>query len=183
MVTAGEDEGVADLVAEFEEVALGPGGLGLAEVGHDVGVVPEEVVGDALLEEGRVAEDREELTKLVEVLWDAATVGGGGWNVIDELLDVEHALGYAPEAARGEVGHGVLNVGDKRLSAVHAPEKVVEVVLVDDAVHDTGEDLDDGLGGDVLGLRGSEAHGGGAQHSQDCLLEHHLLSLERCIYI
>jgi hypothetical protein len=150
VVADSEDEGFTYGGSEVEEIGLGPEGLGLGEVGHDVGVVPEEVVLEALLEEGGVAEDGEELAELVEVLGDFAAVVGGNGNLIDEVLHVEDAGGDAPEGALGEVVHSVLNVGHHSLGTVHAAEQVVEVVFVDDAVHDTGEDLDDSLNGNVL---------------------------------
>lgn len=67
VVTDGVDKGFAEHGPAVEELALVPLGACLVKVTHDLAVVPKEVVGDTLGQEGGVAEDREELIELDKV--------------------------------------------------------------------------------------------------------------------
>jgi hypothetical protein len=57
VITDSVDKGLAEHGTAVEELALVPLGARLVKVTHDLAVVPEEVVGDTLGQEGGVAED------------------------------------------------------------------------------------------------------------------------------
>ena len=57
VVADGVDKGLTNHAAAVEELALIPVGPRLSKVVHYLAVVPDEVVGDTLGEEGGVAED------------------------------------------------------------------------------------------------------------------------------
>ena len=143
MISESEDEGLSSVNTKIVVLGGIPLGNGSVNSCVNVGVVPEEVVGDALGEEGRVSEDGEELAELGEVVGDSTTVVDGGREVLEELADIHNSLADANRAALLEVSNHVLNVNDHRVGAVHAAEQVVEVVSVENAVHDSSENSDD----------------------------------------
>ena len=120
MVTDGEGKGLTDLISETVVVCGVPVLKCGLDVGIDLGVVPEKVVGDALGEDGGGSEDSEELTELLEVLWDAAAVVASRGQVLEEFADVHDALADTNGATCLEVSDSALDVSDKGVSAGHA---------------------------------------------------------------
>ncbi len=120
VVSKSKDESLADLLTEVEIVTAVPVLDGGLNIGVDLRVVPEEVVGESLGEEAGVAEDGEELSELGKVIGDPSAVVTGGREVLEELANVHDTFADPNGAALLEVGHSVLNVGDHAVSAGHA---------------------------------------------------------------
>ena len=142
VVTNGEGECLTDLVSEAVVVCGVPVLKSLLNVSIDLRVVPEEVVGDALCEDSGGREDCEELAELLEVLGDAATVVASRGEVLEELSNVHDSLADADCATCLEVNDCALDVSNEGVSAAHATEQVVQVVLVKDSVHHSCEHSD-----------------------------------------
>ena len=130
VVSDGECECLTDLISKAVVVCGVPVLKGKLDVGIDLGVVPEEVVRDALSEDGGGSEDSEELTELLEVLWDAAAVVASGRQVLEELPDVHDTLADANGTACLEVSDCAFDISHECVGAGHAAEQVCQVVLV-----------------------------------------------------
>ena len=93
MVTDCQHEGLADLFTEVKVLALAVEIETGINISHDVWVVPEEVAGESLLEEGGVAENAEELPQALEIFGDVAAVLHSARQVNkDKLLDLIDAI-------------------------------------------------------------------------------------------
>ena len=192
MVTDCQNESLTDLITKVEVLSLAVESEGGIDVSHDVGVVPEEVVLESLSEEGGVAEDAEELAELGEVLGDVSAVLNCGGEVHkDELFDLVDTVHDVPESGQHKVFNHGLNIGDKSLCAVDTADEVVDMVLLDDAVHHSSQEVDGIVNGHVADLSGSlgggldleiefgrTCHSQGGQDSQKKLFEH-----LRCLYL
>ena len=186
MVTNGQNEGLTDLVTKVEVLALVVESKGGIDISHDVGVVPEKVVLESLSEEGGVAEDAEELTKFGEVLRDVTAVLDCGREVYeDELLDLINSVHDVPESGQHKVFNHGLNIGDESLSAVDTADEVVNMVLLDDAIHHSSHEVDGVIDGHVSDLGAvfgrsldlevevsGACHSQGRQYCQKKLFEH-----------
>lgn len=186
MITDSQNEGLTDLITKVEVLSLAVESEGGIDVSHDVGVVPEEVVLESLSEEGGVAEDAEELAELGEVLGDVSAVLNCGGEVHkDELFDLVDTVHDVPESGQHKVFNHGLNIGDKSLGAVDTADEVVDMVLLDDAVHHSSQEVDGIVNGHVDYLSGSlgggldleiefggTCHSQGRQDSQKKLFEH-----------
>ena len=186
MVTDCQNESLTDLITKVEVLSLAVESEGGIDVSHDVGVVPEKVVLESLSEEGGVAEDAEELAELGEVLGDVSAVLNCGGEVHkDELFDLVDTVHDIPESGQHKVFNHGLNIGDKSLGAVDTADEVVNMVLLDDAVHHSSQEVDGVVDGHVADLGGSlgggldleikfggACHGQGGQDSQKKLFEH-----------
>ncbi len=186
MVTDSQNEGLTDLVTKVEVLSLAVESEGGIDVSHDVGVVPEKVVLESLSEESGVAEDAEELAELGEVLRDVSAVLNCRGEVHkDELLDLVDTVHDVPESGQHKVFNHGLNIGDKSLGAVDTADEVVDVVLLDNAVHNSSQEVDGVVNGHVADLGGDlgggldleiefggTCHSQGGQDSQKKLFEH-----------
>ena len=159
----GNNKCLTNLLSEFEILALIPWVECVLDVSVDLRVVPEEVVWDSLEEDGRVKEDLSPVSELVEVVADHVALSQVLGQLVDDLSHDFNAAGVARDAACLEVSDHLGELVGEGVSALHAGEQVVQVVLVDDTVDDTGGDFDDvGAGEGVGGLHGE---GGNEQES------------------
>ena len=95
MVTDGKNKSISEFFAEIVVQAVVPVSEGSLDGTIDVGIVPQEVVGDSLGKGSAVSKDGEEFAELGEVIGDATTVVDGGREVLKEFADVHDAMGDA----------------------------------------------------------------------------------------
>lgn len=187
MIADGLNEGLTDLITEFEVLTLAVESKGSINVRHDVRVVPDEVVLESLGEESGVAEDAEEFTELGEVFGDVTAVLNSGREVDeDEFLDCVDSVHDVPESGQHEIFDHGLNVVDESLGAVYTADEVVNMVLFDDSVHHASQEVngvvEGHVGADLSGILhwrlklevevSRACHGQGGQDSQKKLFEH-----------
>ena len=146
------ENGIANVFSEAEVVSSSGVSVGGVNGGHDLGVVPHVVLGDALSQLSNVKEDGSLGLQSVQVILKvlAVTENEGGLTV--DLTSQLDSLEETWETEGFNIADEILNVSDQEITIDRASLNLFQVVFLDNSSHETGEGCD--------GLRGTKSVSG-----------------------